>query len=57
MSPVLCVYGYLFFFVFVFFFVCLFFCFFLCVCFLLCSGSFLNMYDFKDQIKDARIRQ
>ena len=22
-----------------------------------CSGSFLNLYDFKDQIKDTRIRQ
>ena len=35
---------------------------FLCIYFfvvvvLSCSGSFLNMYDFKDQIKDTRIRQ
>ena len=22
-----------------------------------CSGSILNMYDFKDQIKDTRIKQ
>ena len=44
-------------------FFCLFvFCFFFVFFFFLggggvCSGSFLDMYDFKDQIKDARIRQ
>ena len=35
-------------------------CVFLCLFFVVvfsCSGSFLNMYDFKDQIKDTRIRQ
>ena len=43
------------FFVCVFFFFVFFFLFFVVV--FSCSGSFLNMYDFKDQIKDTRIRQ